>query len=349
MTPVRPRSPVLLLATLVACGGVAPAGAPDGPEPDGPAADAAPTSVGPVVDPGVYQPWTLVVLPDTQAYASAYPSLFAVQTDWIAAHVAELDIRYVLHVGDVTEWNIASEWLVAQRAFATLDGTVPYALVTGNHDYDLARPRASQLTDYFPVASAAAMSGFGGTFEPDRLDSSFHTFDVRGEHWLILALEWGPRPAVLAWAAQVLDAHPDHRAIILTHAYLYGDDTRFDWAARGGAQDFNPHFYPPTAWPEVSDGEEIWQALINPRDQVHLVFSGHCVADGVGQLTSTTARGAQVHQLLANYQDRGTGGAAFLRIVTFHEHTIEVRTYSPWLDVYDDAFDQQFVLPRTGW
>jgi len=31
------------------------------------------------------------------------------------------------------------------------------------------------------------------------------------------------------WANQVLDKYHSHKAIILTHAYLYHDSTRYDW------------------------------------------------------------------------------------------------------------------------
>lgn len=355
---VTHRAVGALAQALAACVAVAACGpgALSGDSDSGAAAaeDAASAGVpgapaAPGADPTPYRPWSLIVLPDTQAYAFDHPELFAAQTAWIAANADALGVRYVLHVGDVTEWNTTDEWLVARGAFDALDGVVPYAIVPGNHDYDLAQVRASRLTEFFGVEDARAMPTFGGTYEAGRLDSSFHTFDVAEERWLILALEWGPRPDVLAWAGAVLDAHPDHRAIVLTHAYLYGDDTRYDWTVHGDAQTFSPHFYPLPTWPEVTDGEQIWQALIAPRDQVHLVLSGHVVDDGVGRLTSTTDAGAQVHQLLANYQDRAHGGAAYLRILTFFEHAVQVRTYSPWLDAFDDAPDQQFVLPRDGW
>src|SRR5687768_5517330 len=69
-------------------------------------------------DAGAEQPpWTLVVLPDTQQYAERYPDIFLAQTRWIADQADALDIRYVLHVGDVTEWSTPGEWQLAERAF----------------------------------------------------------------------------------------------------------------------------------------------------------------------------------------------------------------------------------------
>ena len=290
-------------------------------------------------------PWTLVVLPDTQQYAERYPDVFLAQTRWIAEQATALDIRYVLHVGDVTEWSTPGEWALADRAFDEL-GDVPLAVVPGNHDYDVGRVRASPLSTIVTPADLERVPDFVDLFDPSSSDNSVHGFTADGQPWLILALEWGPRDEVLDWAARVLDEHPDHRAIVLTHAYLFLDDTRYDWAAKGARQDWNPHSYPARIWPDVNDGEEIWQRVIAPRDQVRLVVCGHAAEEGVGRLTSRTATGRAVHQLLADYQSYELGGGGYLRLLTFVGDRIEVRTYSPWLDRWYDDPDNQFVLAR---
>jgi hypothetical protein len=316
------------LAALVACCLVACAHArpPDPPPRDDP-------------------PWTLIVLPDTQQYTYLYPEIWYAQTDWIAAHAAEHNVRFIAHVGDVTEWNTAAEWDVASRGLADLHDVAPLVLVPGNHDYDVMRPRASGLTTYWPVEDFMAWPTYGGLFEADRTDNTFQTFEVNGEPWLVLGLEWGPRAAVLAWAAAVLDDHPAHRAIIVTHAYLYLDNRRYDWARRGDAQRFNPHSYVGTAWPDVTDGEEIWQTVIAPRDNVELVVSGHVPDEGVGRQSSMAAGGHVVHEVMADFQSGPMGGNGYLRLMTFHNDRIEVRTYSPFLDRYETSSEHEFVLP----
>jgi hypothetical protein len=290
-------------------------------------------------------PWSLVVLPDTQGYAGQYPDIFTAQTRWIADHAEELRIQYVLHVGDVTDWNSDSEWQRARAAFDEL-GDVPLAVVPGNHDYYTDRVRQSRITEFVPVAEVSGLPGFAGLFEADRTDNSAHRFEVDGEKWLIVGLEWGPRDAVLDWAGQIIDAHPDHRAIVLTHAYLFLDDTRYDWARRGGAQPWNPHSYPSARWPDVNDGEEIWQRVVNGRPSVRLVICGHAAEEGVGRLASVGASGNRVDELLANYQGYEMGGAGYLRVLTFLGDRIEVRTYSPWLDAEYEDDANRFVLPR---
>ena len=90
--------------------------------------------------------WTLVLLPDTQGYSRDYPGLFTLQTHWIAKNKDKCNIRYVLHLGDITNDNTDREWRHAREALDELDGKVPYALVPGNHDYTPAatRPWASR-------------------------------------------------------------------------------------------------------------------------------------------------------------------------------------------------------------
>jgi hypothetical protein len=292
-----------------------------------------------------YPPWTMIVLPDTQGYTYQYPDVWYAQTRWIADHAAELDVRLIAHVGDVTEWNTGPEWQTARRGFDDLDGVAPLMIVPGNHDYDVTRPRVSGLTGMWPVGPLSVAPTFGGLFEPDRTDNSFQLLELDGDPWLVLGLEWGPRDEVLDWAAGVLDAHPHHHVVVVTHAFVYKDNRRYDWATFGAAQLYNPHSYVGTAWPQVNDGEEIWQKLIAPRDNVDLVVCGHVPDEGVGRLTSLTTGGHPVHQVLADFQSGPMGGDGYLRIMTFHVDRIDVRTYSPYLDRYETSPDHEFTLP----
>jgi len=73
--------------------------------------------------------------------------------------------------------------------------------------------------------------------------------------------------------------------------------------------------------------------------------------NGTGYLVSTGEAGQHVHQILANYQtgvipDRESGGGGFLRLMHFlpDRKTVDVRTYSPWLDQWLTESDQQFTI-----
>jgi 3',5'-cyclic AMP phosphodiesterase CpdA len=294
--------------------------------------------------------WSIVVLPDTQYYAQLYPSTFVAQLAWIARSAQSLNLQFVVHLGDVTETSDPSEWQVARTSFDAIEGMVPYMILPGNHDYVRDAKRVSPLSRWFP-ASALQPPSVAGLFEPGLVDNSYQTMAVGQERWLLLGLEWGPRDVVLDWANQVIANHPDHQVLIATHAYLNNNDARFDWnAEKAGKQRFNPHAYADDGrWPEameLNDGEEIWDKLVSRHRNIRLVLCGHVPHDGVGRLTSTGADGAQVHQLLSNYQGKELGGAGYLRILRFFEDEIEVRTYSPTLDRELYGAQHLFYLPR---
>ena len=117
------------------------------------------------------------------------------------------------------------------RRSSELDGKVPYALVPGNHDYTPhgnAVSGTSGLNKYFPAANFRNWPTFGGVMKDDDITNSYHLFSAGGTDWIILALEWAPRNETVQWANDVLAKHPRRKAILVTHAYLYSDSTRYD-------------------------------------------------------------------------------------------------------------------------
>lgn len=294
--------------------------------------------------------WSLVVLPDTQVYAARHPEHFEAQTRWILEQREKRDIRHVLHLGDIVNDNGREEWTRARRALAPLMGKVPVALAPGNHDYGpggSARDRTTLLNEYFPFEEARAQPGFGGAFEPGKLDSTFHTFEAGGVKWLILALEWGPRDPVVAWANEVVARHPEHRVILVTHAYMYFDETRYDWTRRGRTQSWNPHAYGSAALPGgTNDGQELWDKLVSRHPGFTMTLNGHVLGDGLALLSSEGRSGNLVHQMLVNYQMKSEGGEGYLRLIEFHPdgRTVQVRAYSPVTGRFRTGPQDQFRL-----
>jgi hypothetical protein len=296
-------------------------------------------------------PVTVVVLPDTQYYAAAYPEVFAGQTSWILAERTALHIAAVLHVGDIVDGDTAAQWTVANPAMRTLDGFVPYVVVPGNHDTD--SNRKTLIDNYFGPAS---MPWITGTMTAGQIENNYALVDIGPQKWLILGLEFGPRDAVVAWADTILKAYPTTPAILLTHAYLYSDGTRYNVAVAGtdstkdSYQWWYPQYYLFTPSQGINDGEMLWQKLVLPNPNVRLVFCGH--QTGWARETSTRPDGTRVHQMLSDYQwykiDQSDyyGGSGYLRVVQldYGKKTIAVQTYSPYLQQYltDDA--NQFTL-----
>lgn len=296
------------------------------------------------VPPFVPGSWTLAVLPDTQYYAESYPGLFTAQTAWLAAQRDARNITFALQLGDITNRNTPEQWANARAAMRLLDGAIPYAFVPGNHDYGPggnASTRESLLNQYFPYDEISTLPGFGAAMEPGKLDNTWHTFEAGGTRWIVIALEWGPRDSTIEWAARVLERHPSRRGILITHAYMHEDETRYNWAVKGKAQGNNPHDYPTPGG--VNDGEELWQKLVREHD-IPLVLNGHVCGDGAGYLVSTNDAGRRVHQMLSNYQMRQLGGEGYLRLLEFQPDgkTVQVKTYSVLYGKYLTAQDQQF-------
>lgn len=289
-------------------------------------------------------PWSIVVLPDTQVYAAKHPEHFDRQVDFVLRHARKHPIAAVLHEGDVVDDNSDAQWELASRALRRLEGHVPLVMALGNHDYGKGGSggdRTTGLHRWFPAESFETVVS---TFEPDRVDNALHRIRTPEGTWHVLVLEFAPRAEAVAWGRAQLE-QTDAPAIVLTHTYLYSDHTRYDRTRDD--QRWAPWVYGVARRDGACDGETIFRQLVEPCSQVQLVLCGHVLNEGTGCRTDTRTDGSRVHQVLANYQTRDEGGESYLRLMTFTETTIEVRSYSPWLDAELTDSRNRFVLPRS--
>jgi 3',5'-cyclic AMP phosphodiesterase CpdA len=297
--------------------------------------------------------FTFVVLPDTQNYAEKYPDLFTAQTQWIATHKERRRIAGVFHLGDITNRNTTPEWENARRSLAVLDeADVPCCLIPGNHDYSEGGrgiDRTTRLNDFFPVAAASGKPHWGGTYdrEPERMENNFHRIEAAGRRFLILGLEFGPRDDVIRWANDVVSGHPDHEAILLTHVYMFHDDTRYDWARQGTKQPWNPRSYGMAKLADggVNDGEELWEKLVGRHRTFILTLNGHVLGDGLGRMVSKDRGGRSIPQVLVNFQMRPQGGDGWLRLLEMRRSgVIQTYDYSPTRGQRNESPQNQFLL-----
>jgi 3',5'-cyclic AMP phosphodiesterase CpdA len=313
---------------------------------DGSGAHAGPD--GSLLDAGEAHADVIAVLPDTQFYACAYPDIFQQQTHWLVEQRTRRNIGMVIHTGDVVDSDNAAQWQIASNCMHALDGVLPYLVTLGNHD--LSAGRASLAADYFDAGLLANFSAEAATFEQDRIDNSYAVVRIAGRDWLVLGLEFGPRNRVVAWAEQVLSEHAQLPALLFTHAYLYSDGSRYD-RKRVPHQPYHPDDYGLTPDEGINDGEDLWQKLVEPHENVRLVLSGHVIPDGTARSIASRASGSVVHQVLANYQlcdvcpcSEVEGGGGYLRLLRFTSQAIEVSTYSPHFDRWLRDDENAFVL-----
>lgn len=302
--------------------------------------------------------FTFVVLPDTQNYSQHFPDLFTAQTEWIVAQRNSRRIAGVFHLGDITNRNIPEEWENARQSMDPLDDAqLPYCMVPGNHDYGPkggAADRTTLLHEYFPVATQAKRPGWGGVYdkEPDRADNNFQFMEAAGRKFLILGLEFGPRKDVVRWANEVAGDHRDHEIILLTHVFIYHDDTRYDWKKFRDKQSWNPHRYGVATHfgDDVHDGEELWQKLVSRHKNFVLTLNGHVLGDGLGRV-ATAAHGREIPQHLVNFQMRPNGGDGWLRLVEMRpDGSALAYDYSPTRRQRNESPQNQFSfnVPPIG-
>jgi hypothetical protein len=284
------------------------------------------------------QDFTIIALPDTQYEAQKFPQVMASQTKWIVANQKTLNITAVLGEGDVVDnGSDVAQLQNADAAYRLLDHAgIPYFAAIGNHDYNGVNPGARNATGFnqwFGPARYAGHAYYRGHFPSGSNENFYGIVTMGGKQYLVLALEYMPRSAALAWGEMILNANADKDAILITHTYLYVDNTRVDRC--------DPH----DMSAGNATGEDIW-ALMRKHANLVLVVSGHLVNGQVARRSDIADHGNLVNQIFTNYQTFPDGGDGWLRIITVHpsSNTVTVQTYSPWLKQYKTDSANHYTL-----
>ena len=303
------------------------------------------------------QPFSIVVLPDTQAYvASDELNLgFEAQTTWIQENAAEKNIKFVTQIGDIVSNGGGGlignqnqpEWDRANRAMSTLDTPsadypfgIPWGTAVGNHELDtvdVVGSGFSRWKAHFGAATTGRFAGkpwFGGT-SPDDLNT-YQYFSANGRDYLMLHLEFDVPDASIAWAKEVLAAHPGRPTILSTHVY--------EGTAHG------PPHAPYLGGPGRNSQLQIFDKLIDDNPQIFLVVSGHTGEEKYR--VRQNAAGLDVIQVVQDYSGRPNGGDGWLRIFEFDEQASEVRarTFTPGVPAhleprYEVDCNSHFTIP----
>ncbi len=291
--------------------------------------------------------FSVILLPDTQNYAAeingAVKEIFFSQTDWIVEHHEELNIPFVLHMGDITQsgdiksgGDNGTEWLNAAQAMyrlhrpdtTGLEEGIPFAVNVGNHDQEPIW-RSSGTTFYFNQYFGAShfdrYSYYGGHYG-DNNDNHYYLFKAGGMDFIVISLEYTDPardpvdPGLLEWADALLKEYQDHRGIIVSHHMVNPGD--------------------PALWSPY--GEVLYQVL-KDNPNLFLMLGGHVTGEGI---RTDTHEGHTVYSMVQDYQGLAEGGAGYLRLLTFspRRNKIFVDTYSPWLDAFYEDFGGAFSL-----
>ncbi|MFI6830671.1 LamG-like jellyroll fold domain-containing protein [Kribbella sp. NPDC050241] len=267
--------------------------------------------------------FTVAVVPDTQYQFDldrGDPAPLTASFEYLIDQRSAENIVFTAHLGDVVENAQASEFAQADPVFKILDrARMPYSVLAGNHDIDASKDDTRGDSAYlqtFPPQRFRRMATYGGS-TPNGYNS-YHVFRAAGRQWLLLAMDWRPSDASLAWARDVIAKHPKLPVILTTHELVNADHGR------------------PVAY-FTDHGNRVWDQLVNGNDQIFLTLNGHFWPPG--RVVRQNAAGHDVHLHLTNYQDRYYGGSGMIRLYHFDlaRNTIDIETIAPWLLGQDPA------------
>ena len=273
--------------------------------------------------------YSFAVVGDTQIIAQNYPNKLANIYDWILSNQENFNIQHVFGMGDITNGDSDAEWATATTQFDKLDGKISYSLVRGNHD-------GKSKYDTYLGGENSYLAQCDGAFTEGSALNVYKYLTVGKTDYLIFGLDYGFSDEVIAWASEVIEAHPNHNVIITTHAYLYRDGTTLDQG----------DVCPPATTGGFNNGDHMWDKFISKHENIVLVMSGH---DPCAQVVTTQTRGENgnlVTQMLVDPQgldaNSTVGPTGMVTMLYFSEDgkEVQVRTYSTIKEKYYGKVNQ---------
>jgi len=269
------------------------------------------------------EPFTVVLLPDTQNYSEKYPETYLEQTNWIAENVEDENIKFVIHLGDIVqnsdreeEWQNADK---AHRVFDEANPPIPYSVVPGNHDVvhhgDVTTWETDLFEKYFGPQRFEGRDWYGGGMNGSN-SSNYCFFEGGGERFMVLSLNFAPGEEIVDWADSVLARYDDVPVILVTHAHLN---------MRGRMTHPMPYGLDGYA------GVRLWENFIRRHENINMVLCGHVT--GANRLESVNDFGKIVNEVLFDFQGEENGGNGWLVKMKFlpAENRIDLTTFSPVL------------------
>lgn len=287
--------------------------------------------------------FSIVVIPDTQAYKGAGTKsqpdsadevtnpFFEAHVRWIADNIETQRIAFVSHVGDIVDKNEPSQWQVARRCMDVIHGKVPYGISVGNHDMT-SKGDSSLFQESFPSSRFKPFPWYGGCFEGSASGprvsgnnaNSYQLFSAGGIDFLFLHLECNAPDDVVAWANQLLEQHSDRRAFITSHmgwgprlqprtndGYITDEKGRMEWVKIHGSRGNSP--------------QQLWEKCYRRHPNLIAVFSGDQSRTVAYKAATPGDHGNIVHELMQDY------GSGWLRIYRFFpaENRVDAITFDP--------------------
>ena len=287
--------------------------------------------------------FSIVVIPDTQAYKGAGTksqpestdpvtnAIFEAHVRWISENLQRQRIAFVSHVGDIVDIDNDNEWKVARACMDRLHGKVPYGISVGNHDMT-SKGDSSLFQKYFPASRFQEFPWYGGCFAGSSQGvqisgnnaNSYQLFSVEGMNFVFLHLECNAPDDVVEWANGILEKYADRRALITSHMgwgpeakpkqveeFITGPKGRMQWVKIHGARGNSP--------------QQLWEKCYRKHKNLVAVFSGDQSRTQAIHAATPGDHGNLIHEVLQDY------GSGWLRLVRFvpSENRVEFITFDP--------------------
>lgn len=278
--------------------------------------------------------FSFAVMPDTQNESQASEDRvhrnlndfrFRQRAQWLADNKNALDLRFVTHSGDVSNWGERDEhqYKVISEGIKPLEvAGIPYSFSIGNHDTRAVgcpggsactgpgEPPVPTLVRHTPLFNQYfnnRFQGVTGRFEAGKVDNHYSLYEAGGVKWMVLVLELWPRQVAIDWAKGVVAAHPRHNVIVVTHSYLNGG---------GGIEGSNGGY-------GATSPQHLFDTLIKVYPNIRMVFSGH-----VGDAASRVDTGVNGNKILSFLETfHSPSGTNPVRIVEVDTAANSVDTY----------------------
>jgi hypothetical protein len=188
-----------------------------------------------------------------------------------------------------------------------------------------------------------------------------HYFSAGELDYMVITLDFGAGDPVIAWANEIIAAHPNHNVIITTHAYMHrtGELLANDNLCARKPDGTNDPLYNTQMGDTANNGDDMWNKLIKKHANIVLVLSGHVGTDDILCRQLKGENGNIVTNILINPQDidtryKSSGGVGAVAMFYFSNggKTVEVRYWSTVQNAYikaDNAYSFTInTIPRQN-
>lgn len=259
--------------------------------------------------------FSLAIVGDIQKITYHWPEKVPTIYNWIAANAEEKNIVRAVSLGDITEDDTEEEYNTVKNAFKALDGIIPHTIIRGNHDV----ANFDKYITYDEYKDSA-----DGAYN-NSMKNTYSLFEQGGRKYMLLNLDCGAKADMIAWANEVVAAHPDYNVIVATHLYMYRDGRLISsWY---GMENYGQ-----------SSGANIWNDFVSQHENIVMVICGHVSTDKVVMNERVGVNGNVVKELLINPQatDMFYEGAGIVTMFYFSEDgkKVQVENYSTTYEAF---------------